>query len=216
MDDPVRDRAELPPGGPRAADGAGARGSEAFQEIRDRGKLGLLDLAPILDLLARVDRAERAGGLAEQERERVEEWRRAGGAAIRDPCEESLDHKVEAGLLASLAHQGVVHPLAMIDPAGRQAIGAARIERLDRKEKLSVRPPDDHAYLAEAVRSTDRVIEAAIDRRVDRHRRAESSSEVGELRLRVGCQLHAAQIRSARACAVGRPAPPVAELPPSS
>jgi hypothetical protein len=78
-------------------------------------------LAPRLDPLARVERAERSAHLVQQEREGVEERRRRCGrtAAIGDGREKSPNDGLEPGLFVGLANHCVQDPFAVMDAAGR-------------------------------------------------------------------------------------------------
>ena len=69
--------------------------------------------------------------------------------AIAERREEPIRRERESGLLARLPKDGVEDRLVAVDPAGRQAVGAARIERLDGEEQVARRPANDHADLRE-------------------------------------------------------------------
>jgi hypothetical protein len=75
-DSAMRDRPKTTPVGPAAADALLPLGAQVLQETRLCAQLRRRHLAPVFDLLFRVDRAESPAELLEQEREGVEE----GGA----------------------------------------------------------------------------------------------------------------------------------------
>jgi len=124
-----------------------------------------------------VERAEGAAPLVEEEGEGVEDRRAARASEVSDRGEESLQLDGETGLLAGLAKDRGQDRLAGVDPAGREAMRAGRVEGLGREQQGTRRPADDHADLGEARGVPDRVEGDVIERHGTHDRRAESAPE---------------------------------------
>jgi len=94
-----------------------------------------------------------------------------------------------------LADERVVDALAVVDAAGREPMGATRIEGLDGEEDPATGPSYDHADLAKAIALPDRIFEGVVDRRHDVQRRPEPPRELVELARDLGRQIHAGEGR---------------------
>src|SRR5439155_26999583 len=156
---------------------------DAFEAVRDGQELCWVDLSVLLDPLLAIARLQHPAELVEEEREWLEDGRsvRRGPRAIGDRREESPDGGFEPRLFERLPYERVEDAFAVMDAAGREPVGATRIEGLDREKDFPVRAPHDHADLADAVRVVDRIEEAVVDRRVDPTRFAVPARELGNL-----------------------------------
>src|SRR2546430_1450192 len=156
---------------------------DALEPVCDGRELRWFDLSVLLDPLLAIARLQHPADLVEEERECMEDGRsvRRGPRAIGDRREESPDRGFEPRLFERLPYERVEDAFAVMDAAGREPVGATRIEGLDREKDFPVRAPHDHADLADAVRVVDRIEEAVVDRRVDPPRFAVPGRELSDL-----------------------------------
>src|SRR5438105_13313774 len=131
---------------------------DALEPVCDGRELRWVDLSVLLDPLFAIARLQHPADLVEEECEGVEDGRpvRRGPRAVSDRREEAPDRGLEPGLFERLPYERLEDAFAVMDAAGREPVGLARIEGLDRQEDLPVRAPHDHADLADAVGVVDR------------------------------------------------------------
>ena len=75
--------------------------------------------------------------------------------AVVDHRDQALDLDVEVALLVHLAQERVLDVLAVLDAAGRQTIGARRIEGLGLQQDAAARTADRHRDLAPTPAAAD-------------------------------------------------------------